>query len=80
MWASGGQCGVRAMSSPDISDTVPHAPELPSNPARSGSTHKIWPEAVVAFGFGLTAGWIILLGYGVVFLGSGFVRLVELAI
>ena len=68
------------MSSPDISDTVPHAPELPSNAARSGSIHKIWPEAVIGFGYGLTAGWIILLGYGVVFLASGLVRLAELAI
>ena len=65
------------MSSPDISDTVPHAPELPS---RSGSIHKIWPEAVVAFGFGLTAGWTILLGYGVAFLGSGLAMLIKLAI
>ena len=68
------------MSSPDIFHTVPHAPKLPSNPARSESTHKIRPEAVVSFGFGLTAGWIILLGYGVVFLGSGLVRLVAHAI
>ena len=68
------------MSFPDIFDTVPHAPKLPSNPARSGSTHQIWPEAVVAFGFELTAGWIILLGYGIVFLGSELVRLVEHAI
>ena len=68
------------MSSPDISDTVLHAAELPSNAARSGSIHNSWPVAVIAFGFGLTAGWIILLGYGVVLLGSGLVSLVGYAI
>jgi hypothetical protein len=27
---------------------------------------RIWPIAVIAFGLGLTAAWVCLLGYGVV--------------
>jgi hypothetical protein len=38
-------------------------------PARSAFAaaqlfHRIWPPAVIAFGLGLTGGWICLLGYG----------------
>jgi hypothetical protein len=28
--------------------------------------HRVWPIAVIAFGLGLTAAWVCLLGYGVV--------------
>lgn len=28
--------------------------------------HRIWPAAVVLFGFGLNAAWVALLGYGIV--------------
>ena len=27
--------------------------------------HRVWPTAVIAFGLGLTAAWVCLLGYGV---------------
>jgi hypothetical protein len=27
--------------------------------------HRVWPVAVIAFGIGLTAAWVCLLGYGV---------------
>jgi hypothetical protein len=63
------------MSSPaiDISDAVSLASELPADSTQSAVRHPIWPKAVIAFGFSLTVGWMILLGYGVV-------MLVELAI
>ena len=72
----GGQSCVSLMSSPaaDNSDTDSNPRELPCNPARR---QTIWPEVVIGLGFGLTAGWMILLGYGVVLVGSGVVRLVE---
>ena len=57
---------------------IPHAPH--AIPARSEVKHPIWPKMAIAFGLGLTAGWVILLGYGAVLLGSGLVRLVVHAI
>lgn len=57
----------------EIATAVPHAAHLHAIPARSGVKHPIWPEAVVAFALGVTVGWVILLGYGVV-------KLVELVI
>ena len=67
------------MPSPDAA-AIPHAPDLHPIPARSEVKHSIWPKMVIAFGLGLTAGWVILLGYGAVLLGSGLVRLVAQAI
>jgi hypothetical protein len=26
--------------------------------------HRIWPTALIIFGFGLNAAWVVLLGYG----------------
>ena len=63
----------------DNFNAVPHAPDLHSTPARRGAKLEIWPKAV-AFGLGLTAGWVMLLAYGIGFLGSGLVRLVGQAI
>lgn len=40
--------------SASVSHAVPPAPDV----------HSMWPEAVIALGLGLTAGWVILLGYG----------------
>jgi len=40
--------------------------DLPtSQPAHSTPRNPIWPQAVILFGFGLTIGWTILLGYGI---------------
>jgi hypothetical protein len=41
-------------------------------PADDTLFHQIWPQAMIAFGLGLTAVWICLLGYGLV-------KLIELA-
>jgi hypothetical protein len=70
------------MSSPaaDTSNAIPHARDLQSTTAREEVKHQLWPEAVIAFGLGLTAGWIFLLGYGAVVLGSGLVHVIRLAI
>jgi hypothetical protein len=35
--------------------------------------HRIWPVAVIAFGLGLTAVWMCLLGYGLI-------KIIEMAI
>ena len=51
----------------------PHSPDFRAIPTRSGVEHPIWPEAVIALALGVTAGWVILLGYGLV-------KLVKLAI
>lgn len=37
----------------------------PSAPAAMPAIDRIWPIAVIAFGLGLTAAWIFLLGYGI---------------
>jgi len=37
-----------------------------STPAAQPLFDQIWPQAMVAFGLGLTAVWICLLGYGLV--------------
>jgi len=42
-----------------------------SVPSPEQHVRPIWPQAVVVFGLGLTAGWAMLLGYG-------FVRLIAL--
>ena len=42
-------------------------------PAVTPIIHRIWPVAVIAFGLGLTAAWICLLGYGIL-------KLVELVV
>jgi hypothetical protein len=70
------------MSSPAANNpsAIPHAPDLQSTPIRKGVEHNIWPEAVVGFGLALTAGWIIVLGYGVILLGSGLRHLIMFAI
>jgi hypothetical protein len=47
--------------------------ESPSVPAATVIVDRIWPKAVIAFGLGLTAAWICLLGYGIA-------KLVEMAI
>jgi len=53
--------------SASISDAVSHVPpDFPTVEKRR--TDDLWREAVIAFGLGLTAGWIILLGYGMVHL------------
>ena len=35
-------------------------------PAATPVIHRIWPVAVIAFGLGLTAAWMGLLGYALV--------------
>jgi hypothetical protein len=42
-------------------------------PAPKARVHRIWPDAVIGFGFALTTYWICLLGYG-------FVKIIKLAI
>lgn len=37
------------------------------------SIHPFWPEVVIAFGLGVTAGWVCLLGYWIA-------KLIEMAI
>jgi hypothetical protein len=39
--------------------------DSPSAPAAIPIIDRIWPIAVIAFGLGLTAAWVCLLGYGV---------------
>jgi hypothetical protein len=34
--------------------------------ATARTIHRVWPLAVIAFGLGLTAAWVCLLGYGMV--------------
>ena len=40
------------------------APALELALAPEPAIHRIWPVAVIAFGLGLTAAWMGLLGYG----------------
>ena len=47
--------------------------DKPSATAAAPVIYRVWPTAVIAFGLGLTAAWICLLGYGLV-------RIVELVI
>ena len=56
----------------DISNAAATAQDVCGRP-QPGSFHDIWPQAVISFGLGLTAAWIILLSYRVV-------ELVKLAI
>jgi hypothetical protein len=53
-------------------ETTP-AMDRPSAPAAIPAVNRIWPIAVIAFGLGLTAVWICLLGYGIL-------KLVELVV
>ena len=51
---------------------------VPTADAHAAPTHapfvrRIWPQAVIVFGLGITAAWICLLGYGIV-------KLIEMAI
>ena len=48
------------------SDAVQTAPDIHSESALKHRAELLWPEAVVVLGLGLSAAWIILLGYGVV--------------
>ena len=47
--------------------------EAHAEAAREPFSRRVWPTGVIAFGIGLTAAWMCLLGYGLV-------KLVELAI
>jgi hypothetical protein len=38
--------------------------ELPSEPSLRGG--PIWPAAIITFGIGLSAAWVILLGFGLI--------------
>jgi hypothetical protein len=38
--------------------------ELQSEP--SVRREPFWPAAIITFGLGLTAGWVILIGYGLI--------------
>ena len=46
---------------------------LAAAPAAAPAIHRIWPVAVIAFGLGLTAAWMCLLGYALV-------KIIEMAI
>ena len=49
-----------AMSETTIAPTTDLAPAL----ASKSSAEPFWPKAVVALGVGLTAAWIVFIGYG----------------
>jgi hypothetical protein len=54
------------MATPSASapHAVPPAPDVHFVRTPERLSHDMWPEAVLALGLGLTAGWVILLGYG----------------
>ena len=61
-----------------MSDTTyrPGSPTADTHSAPRTATpviHRIWPVAVIAFGLGLTAAWMCLLGYVLV-------KIIEMAI
>ena len=61
-----------------MSDTTyrPGSPTTDTHSAPRTTTpviHRIWPVAVIAFGLGLTAAWMCLLGYVLV-------KIIEMAI
>jgi len=47
--------------------------DLPAAPAREPLFRRIWPQAMIVLGLGLTMAWICFLGYEVV-------KLIEMAI
>jgi len=74
-------CGARLIDRAIFESAVSHAPAaslktrsliaaatLAARPAQSTtpSASGHWPEAVVILGLGLSAGWTLLLGYGLI--------------
>jgi hypothetical protein len=53
------------MTMNEITDQT-RAPAADPAAARKPLIYRIWPQAIVGFGLGLTVIWIFILGYGLV--------------
>ena len=55
---------------PTVNDFLdePGVPSADSAHAPRPFVHRTWPSVVVGFGLGLTAVWMLLLGYGAIVL------------